>query len=286
MDPPVADDDAVAPWIKDGGRNRWRYKTWTDEQFVEIELTQNKVAEIETPRLDEVQTLKWHAHCDKTNTIPVWYACSKFEGRNIRMHTFLFPDIPAPIDHIDGNGLNNITSNVRNGQNGINARNRVHSIDVGVYTIDDRQQHLASWCELNGNQQHRYFKWVDYGIDGAYIAAKACREENEARVRAEIFALQAASPGGIAHIEKKKSRATQSSNTGVKHLRFRKRHNRRERLIAYITINHEIYTTSWTVCDFPTREDAIAAGVAWISETKAQHPKASNKKRKVYGAVE
>lgn len=89
MEPLVVDDDdnAAVPWIKDGGRNRWRYKAGSAELIIEIELTQNKVAEIDAHRLVEVQKRKWCAVGYKKN-LNLWYSTTKFEGRQLSMHTF------------------------------------------------------------------------------------------------------------------------------------------------------------------------------------------------------
>lgn len=163
----------------------------------------------------------------------------------------------------------------------MNQRNQVHGVDVGVFKDIYLKHYRASWCELNGNRQQRYFKWADYsGIDEAYIAAKACRTENESRVRAEIVALQSESPGGIVHIEKKQTRTKRSiSNTGVKHLYFKKDPTHSERLIAQITINNTPYRASWATASFPTRDDALVAGAAWLSDIKAKNPKAPRPKK-------
>lgn len=281
MDPPAVDDNAVLPWIKDGGRNRWRYKAGTDDLIIEIELTQNKVAEIDASRLAEVQTRKWNASKNKKGKY-LWYAKTTIGNQSPSMHKILFPSIPALIDHIDGNGLNNTLINVRNGRNGVNERNRVHITDAGVFNDVHRKLYRATWYEFNGKREQQRFKWADYGgIEGAYIAAKACRMENANRAFSEIIAIQAEAPGGIVDIDRKTPPTAQSPKSGVKNLCYDRRPGMSERLRAEITINHIKYEKSWTVASFPTREDALSVGAAWIADLKAKHPKAPYKKRKV-----
>lgn len=172
------------------GRNRWRYKAGSDEKIIEIELTQGKVAQIDADRLEEVQRHKWYVRHSYKG---VYYAktWAKKGGKSVTfdMHLYLFPNIIAPRDHIDRNGLNNIATNLRSGANGINERNRrSDKQDIGVRKMADRNAFRANWTDSVGKMHGKLFTWSRYSsVDDAYKAAVAWRTHHNQLAMTEII---------------------------------------------------------------------------------------------------
>ncbi len=81
----------------------------------EIPLTQGKVALVSDHRYEYLMQWKWSASCSHSGT---WYAVRAVGTRDhqtyIKMHRLITnaPD-GVPVDHIDGDGLNNTDENLR-----------------------------------------------------------------------------------------------------------------------------------------------------------------------------
>lgn len=91
-----------------------------------IKLNLNKFAFIDSEDFNKVSAYKWYA--DKSGNGFYAVANSKDENgkhKKIRMHQFIFgKKIGFQIDHIDGNGLNNMKSNLRYATHSQNQHNR------------------------------------------------------------------------------------------------------------------------------------------------------------------
>lgn len=77
-----------------------------------LELTQNKVALVDTEDLERIIKLRWRA----LFTGRIWYSASEYGGVNIYMHNFILQrsgSNMAPVDHINGDGLDNRKCNLR-----------------------------------------------------------------------------------------------------------------------------------------------------------------------------
>jgi hypothetical protein len=75
-----------------------------------IKLSQNKTAQVDNAMFDYINQWKWFALKDN-NT---FYAVSFIGGKQIKMHRIIIEcSANEIIDHRDGNGLNNQTSNLR-----------------------------------------------------------------------------------------------------------------------------------------------------------------------------
>lgn len=132
-----------------------------------------------------------------------WYAMAGTkkspEGKHstIELPIYLYPEIPGPRDHKDGNGLNNRQENVRRGDDSLNERYRQErayrtnqSTGIcGVSRQQNRHSYRAYWSDIAGKQQRKGFLVRDYGSDEeAKVAARAYRREQAAAVIAEIEA--------------------------------------------------------------------------------------------------
>lgn len=75
-----------------------------------LPLTQGKVAIVDDTDFEKVRNYKWSAATRKH----LCYAQSRINGKCVLLHAFLLkPALGMEIDHRDGNGLNNLRSNLR-----------------------------------------------------------------------------------------------------------------------------------------------------------------------------
>lgn len=91
-----------------------------------VPLSKGKVALVDDEDYDRVMQYRWRAHFDKRNNL--WYAfpCSNAMRQRVgnSMHQFIVGKCDAPIDHINGNGLDNTRINLRACTPTQNAANR------------------------------------------------------------------------------------------------------------------------------------------------------------------
>jgi len=105
-----------------------------------IKLTKGKVAIVDDIDFELLSRYKWHVSYNKG----LWYA--KTGKRGPLMHRLLMsPANGFIVDHVDGNGLNNVRSNLRVCTQAQNSRNRkIHknskSRVKGVTWREDRQK--------------------------------------------------------------------------------------------------------------------------------------------------
>src|SRR5215469_706225 len=110
-------------------------------------LTQGKKTVIDRDDLEKALSRRWYAHRCGYN----FYAATT----DTHLHAFLtgFKET----DHIDGDGLNNLRSNLRDGSNGVNQRNKevtnATSGYRGVYFHKQRRKWQAM-ISVQGKQIH------------------------------------------------------------------------------------------------------------------------------------
>lgn len=86
----------------------------------EVKLTRNFFAYINDEDFDKINKYKWNAHFNGHNN----YARARINNKMVYMHHFILGNPIDYIDHKDGNGLNNMKSNLRFCTNQMNQANR------------------------------------------------------------------------------------------------------------------------------------------------------------------
>ena len=153
-----------------------------DAGVVKMALTQGQFALMSVSDLPLVESRRWYAV--KASSGLTWYAMTGKnglpDGMSRLMHRHIAAVSPGEcVDHVDGNGLNNLRENIRcatRSQNNQNSRRRRDSSSgyKGVYF------HRASgkWMARVGiNGKHRYLGLYDTALKAA-VAYDACVVSN------------------------------------------------------------------------------------------------------------
>lgn len=139
----------------------------------QIALTQGKFAEVDDEWHDYLMQWKWSAKCSKNGL--VYYAQrGVWDGEKVNgiyMHSLIMWDNPLklPVDHIDGNGLNDMYVNLRFCTNQENLMNRgsnknSSSIYKGVSWDNTRQKWVA---QISVNKMKIHLVRFENEIDAA-----------------------------------------------------------------------------------------------------------------------
>lgn len=138
-----------------------------------IELTQGKVALVDDEDFEELNQHKWYAHKDG-NTFYAGRSINKPHPMTIHMHQAI---MNAPkgvdIDHINGDGLNNLKSNLRIVTHRQNTQNR-HATKSSIYPgvgWHERDKKWRAYITINGKQKHLGHFDVEAEAYAAYLKA-------------------------------------------------------------------------------------------------------------------
>lgn len=265
-------------WIDDGNLNRWRYHIGSNNELIDIDLTQEQYAICMFKHFDRIQQQKWFAISTKCKYHTIWYAASNATNAEtgkrfqLRLHVWLHPNIASPIDHIDGNGLNNVESNVRSGSHGVNARNKRNAVGVRK----ERYGFSAHWRESDGTKKQKYFANSTY--EDARSAALAYRKENAARALNDVLIIQSTDrlpPPIVPIVTIKRARAP--IQIGVKGLTFNKNRNS---IDGRVTVNKRVFRKNFPLSKYGgSIDNATEAGIAWANIICTENPCINTKKR-------
>ncbi len=193
---------------KDGSlMNQWRIIE--DGVNVEMRLNDGKTAIFPIEFLAKVLPLRWYLHTyAHTTWTPYVRSCTTLPGekkqKQVLLHKFLYPEIPEPRDHKDGNGLNNRRDNIRRGDGGLNGRYRngkaQSNSKTGVLGVSFRirgnwSAYIAAWNDANGKVQSKTFSVNRFPSRNAALeVAKEYRNRKAQEVIDEIEARVANLP--------------------------------------------------------------------------------------------
>jgi len=158
------DDDDEPEWIFDDAENPWRIKNH-EPDVIEMLLPSGHVTCIDAHRHGDVKMHAWWAYksyCKGKHYHT--YAKTDYLGddgkrKSMLLHAFLNDQWDGmPRDHINHNGLDNRDANVRNGDNSVNARNRMLE-NGGVQKLNGEDCWVAHWTKSNGKRAGKRFRW-------------------------------------------------------------------------------------------------------------------------------
>ena len=144
----------------------------------EIPLTQGKVAIVDDEDFEWLSEFKWHAHRKHRQLSgPQWYARRGRSGPQMHRMIMGVTDPKVPVDHRDGDGLNDQRSNLRlstPGQNACNKKSRGGSSQYkGVYW-HKRNNKWRSAVMIDRHEKH--LGYFEDEIEAAKAYDRAARE--------------------------------------------------------------------------------------------------------------
>jgi len=99
--------------------NRYRFVKFNNIKCVEIELNDNKFTLVDINKLHALKQYKWKSQQRKNLSRAICY----IDNKTLYMHQLITENKWKLVDHIDGNSLNNLSYNLRDGSSGVNQKN-------------------------------------------------------------------------------------------------------------------------------------------------------------------
>ena len=148
-----------------------------------VKLTQGKLARYSIRDHPVIKNHKWFA----VKSGNVFYAATKINGNRVMMHRLILGVTDCLVDHIDGDGLNNVRSNIRRADHTINMRNRALNSNnsSGIAGVHFRKNHgpEGAWVSIgivDGIFRSVSFSCMKYGAENAKSLAIQHRKDHEA----------------------------------------------------------------------------------------------------------
>jgi hypothetical protein len=255
------------------GRNLWRFQSGSGDTVVEMLLGSGHVFLIDADRYTEIAPFRWRAVSPKEKQPYVQTNMMVGEKETtIALHIFLFPDIDGERDHINCNPLDNRRSNMENGANGANQRNR--STITGVTTDHANKSYRALWTEFGvDGTTSKSFAWSKYpSKEAAYTAAEKYSAEQRAIALAQVRAHNK-EHGGKVPIPKRERAKKIISKTGIVGLTVRNKDSPYETIIGQLKINGKKFNAGWAISLYGGRDAATRLGEKWVADVRAANPK-------------
>lgn len=144
---------------------------------LKIKLTQNKFCVIDLEDYLKVKDFKWSAN-KAGNTFYAFttaYLASN-KKKNILMHRLLISG--DEIDHVDGNGLNNCKSNLRNCTRSQNIMNSIKRINCSSkYKGVSFNKHAKKWgCRIKFSGSCKHIGYFDSEIEASNVYDELAKE--------------------------------------------------------------------------------------------------------------
>lgn len=179
-------------------KNKYRYITDPDgSRYIEVQLQrEDLIMKCDVEHLPIVEERIWTGNKPKDKH--TYYVTSRSSVKRDQeyclFHRRIFPDIPE-IDHINREGLDNRSINIRDGSNGYNPNNKKMlknntSGTTGVYLEGKdgpKPRYKAQWNDINGKKCSKSFACNKY--PDAYDKAVQWRDEKH-REKMDALAVQ------------------------------------------------------------------------------------------------
>lgn len=153
----------------------------------EIPLSRGKVALVDDEDFEALSRHRWYAHrIPRKNGPPSFYAArsitrtinGKPKNKQVLMHRVLMPGV-VQVDHRDGDGLNNVRSNLRpatNSQNAANRRRKLTTASSRFRGVSWDKKRNRWEAHIKVNQRKRHLGLFDREEDAARAYDAAASE--------------------------------------------------------------------------------------------------------------
>jgi hypothetical protein len=159
---------------------------WTLDEYgvVNMPLEYGKVGRFSARHRDLVSQFMWHILINKKKNVTKYYVQAQITGPLVEkygecllLHRFILGvDKNTQVDHIDGNGLNCVDSNMRLATRSENASNRLYVNSTGYRGVIQRGKRYKTHkfiAQIEHEGKHRHLGTFDCSLD----AARAYNEE-------------------------------------------------------------------------------------------------------------
>jgi hypothetical protein len=155
----------------------------TGEEWFEVALTKGQIMLCDIGHLPLLERYIWHVNKSRAKKLK-YYAIAQVGDKKKYFHTIA--TTYSMVDHIDSNGLNNRTHNMRWATLSINGRNRRLVMEnasgyIGVITCRRHGVvvgYKARWPGTDRRDQSKYFSVNKFGVDEAFRLACVLRNEH------------------------------------------------------------------------------------------------------------
>ena len=163
-------------------KNKYRYVSDEKTQWLEVKLQKELVFKCDVEHLPFVEERIWTGNKSKGKY--TYYVKSRESVRRCQdhclFHNRVFPQY-REVDHINRDGLDNRSVNVRDGSGRVNPNNKKMQKNnksgvKGVYQIGNSW--IAQWIDINGKKTRKSFSISKYGEEAFRMACEYREEQS------------------------------------------------------------------------------------------------------------